>query len=218
MVAQITEGSAFDKRGLPFRRRNFLPGICVAVALGLVTTVIWFVALDTKADVRAAAVCNPPPAPADPAQPTPNLGQQVPRTDMTDVAPATLTATQIRVLNASGRGGQAAEVAGALRDLGFAPPTADNDAAYANVALNCGGQIRFGPGGRAAAATVWLVAPCVELYQDARTDDSVDLAIGSGFNALTLSDDIEAVLAGLRPDATEPADSTLLSKIHSEAC
>ena len=84
--------------------------------------------------------------------------------------------------------------------------------------LTCQGQIRFGATGKAAAAAVWLVAPCTELFQDDRTDDSVDLAVGTDFTTLTHSDDIDAVLAGLRPDATEPADPALLSKIHSATC
>ena len=216
MVAQITEGTAFDKHGRPFRRRNFLPSICLFVALALATMVIWVVALNRPADVHEAAVCNAPPAPADPAQP--RLGEQVSRTTMTDVAPAKLADTKIRVFNASGHGGQAAEVAGALRDLGFAQPTAANDPLYANTRLSCQGQIRFGPTGRAAAAAVWLVAPCVELFQDQRNDDSVDLAIGTDFTTLTHSDDIDAVLASLRPEATEQADPMLLSKIHTGAC
>ena len=104
---------------------------------------------------------------------------------MTDVTPAKLADTKIRVLNASGQGGQAAEVAGALRDLGFAEPTAANDPVYVNARLECQGQIRFGPSGRAAAAAVWLVAPCTELFQDERSDDTVDLAIGTEFTELT---------------------------------
>ena len=137
---------------------------------------------------------------------------------MTEVGPANLADTKIRVLNASGQGGQAAEVAGQLRDLGFAEPTAENDPLYTNNRLACHGQIRFGPGGRAAAATVWLVAPCVELFQDQRPDNTVDLAIGTDFTELARSDDTEAVLSSLRPEATAPADPTLISKIHSTAC
>ena len=114
---------------------------------------------------------------------------------MTDVTPAKLADAKIRVLNASGQGGQAAEVAGELRDLGFAEPAATNDTVYANTRLECQGQIRFGPSGRAAAAAVWLVAPCTELFQDQRADDTVDLAIGTQFGELTHSDDIDAVLA-----------------------
>jgi pimeloyl-ACP methyl ester carboxylesterase len=217
VVAQITEGTAFDKHGRPFRRRNFLPGILLFVTLAVVTMLAWVIALSRPADVREAAVCNAPPPPANPSDP-PQLGEQVSRATMTEVSPARLVDTKIRVLNASGQGGQAADVAGELRDLGFAEPAAANDTIYVNTRLQCQGQIRFGPSGRAAAAAVWLVAPCTELFQDQRSDDTVDLAIGTEFTELTVSDDIETVLASLRPDATQAADSALLNKIHTAAC
>ena len=218
MVAQITEGTAFDRHGRPFRRRNYLPGILVLVALTVVTLTVWVIALNQPVAVEETLACNPPPPPADANNPPPALGEQLPRSEMVDVTPAKLADTKIRVLNASGQGGQAAEVAGALRDQGFAEPTADNDAVYAGARLTCQGQIRFGPGGRAAAAAVWLVAPCTELFEDKRTDDTVDLAIGTEFTELSDSDDIDAVLASLRPDATQTADTALLEKIHSSTC
>ena len=219
MVAQITEGTAFDRHGRPFRRRHYVPAIVLFAVLALVTMVVWVVALNRPADVREATVCTPPPVATDPdAPPPPPLGVQVSRSEMTEVAPAKLADTKIRVLNASGQGGQAAEVAGDLRDLGFADPTAENDAIYATTRLTCHGQIRFGPTGRSAAAAVWLVAPCTELFQDERTDNTVDLALGTEFTELSTGDDIQAMLASLRPDATQPADSSLLSKIHTAAC
>jgi hypothetical protein len=218
VVAQITEGTAFDKRGRPFRRRSYLPGILLFGALAAVTMMVWVIALSQPPDVREATVCNPPPPAADPAAPAQQLGEQVSRETMTDVTPAKLAEAKIRVLNASGQGGQAAEVAGELRDLGFAEPAAANDTVYVNAGLQCQGQIRFGPSGRAAAAAVWLVAPCTELFQDQRGDDTVDLAIGTEFTQLSRSDDIDAVLASLRPDATAAADPTLLAKIHTAAC
>ena len=216
MVAQITEGTAFDKHGRPFRRRNYIPGLIALVVMFVITGVVWAFVLTRPVDVREAAACNPPPPAADPA--APGLGEQVSHSSMLSVAPAKLVDTKIRVLNASGQGGQAGEVAGALRDLGFAQPTAANDPIYANTRLTCQGQIRFGSSGRTSAAAVWLVAPCVELFQDDRKDDSVDLAIGTDFTGLAHSDDIDAVLAGLRPDATEPADSALVTKIHNGTC
>jgi hypothetical protein len=216
VVAQITEGTAFDKHGRPFRRRNFLPGILLLVALSVATMLVWVIALSRPPDVREAAACNPPPPAANPGDP--QLGEQVSRATMTEVTPARLADAKIRVLNASGQGGQAAEVAGELRDLGFAEPAAANDTVYVNTRLQCQGQIRFGPSGRAAAAAVWLVAPCTELFQDQRGDDTVDLAIGTEFTELTISDDIDAVLASLRPDATQAADPELLKKIHTDAC
>jgi hypothetical protein len=215
VVAHITEGTAFDKHGRPFRRRNSRPAVYALVFLTLLTGVVWTIALSRPAKVHEAAVCNPPPAPTEPGQPT--LGTQVSAETMTGIRPAKLTETKIRVLNASGRAGQAANVAGALRDLGFAQPTAANDPIYAHTRLNCQGQIRFGAG-QAAAAAVWLVAPCTELLRDDRTDDSVDLAVGTDFTTLMHSDDIDAALAGLRPDATGPPDPALLANIHSGTC
>ena len=216
MVAQITEGTAFDKHGRPFRRRNPRPAIFVVVFLVVVTGVIWTVALTRPAKVHQAEACNPPPQPSgsEPAQ----LGEPASRSEMMDVTPAKLSDTKVHVLNASGRGGQAADVAGALKDLGFAQPTAANDPIYATGRLTCQGQIRFGTAGQATAAAVWLVAPCAELFRDNRADDSVDLAIGTEFGALAHSDDIDAVLATLRPGANEPSDPALVSRTHAIPC
>lgn len=222
MVTQITEGTAFDKHGRPFRRRNPRPAIVVVSLLAVATAVIWTVALTRPGKVHEAAVCNPPPKSTGPAGSTGSapaqLGEQVSRSAMMDVTPAKLADTKVRVLNASGRGGQAGDVAGAMKDLGFAQPTAANDPLYAGTRLTCQGQIRFGTAGQATAAAVWLVAPCTELFNDNRADDSVDLALGTDFTALAHNDDIDAVLATLRPGATEPSDPTLLAKIHASSC
>jgi hypothetical protein len=109
-------------------------------------------------------------------------------------------------------------VAGNLHDLGFGQPSAANDPVYANTKLVCQGQIRFGRAGQATAAAVWLVAPCVELYQDQRADDTVDLVLGTEFKTLSHSDSIDAMLAGLRPEATAGPDLSLLPEIHNNAC
>jgi hypothetical protein len=216
VVAQITEGTAFDKHGRPFRRRNPRPAIVVLALLVVATGVAWTVALTRPAKVHEAVVCNPPPQP--PGSAAPQLGEQVSRSAMADVNPAKLADTKVRVLNASGRGGQAGDVAGAMKDLGFAQPTAANDPLYPGTRLNCVGQIRFGTAGQATAAAVWLVAPCTELFNDNRADDSVDLSLGTEFGALAHNDNIDAVLAGLRPGATEPSDPALLQKIHASSC
>ena len=216
MVALITNGSAYDKGGQQYRRRNYRPGIIAAVVLLVLSATAWAIVFTRPVDIQEAASCNAPPAPTDPA--APKLGQEVAAVSMIDVSPAKLADTKIRVLNASGQGGQAGDVAGALRDLGFAAPTAANDPIYTGTRLSCQGQIRFGEAGRHGAATAWLVAPCVQLYQDDRKDDSVDLVIGTDFTTLASSDDIAAVLSGLRPGATEPAVSALITKIHNGTC
>jgi hypothetical protein len=56
VVAQITDGTAFDKRGRPFRRRNFLPGILLFVTLAVVTLLVWVMALGRPPDVHEATV------------------------------------------------------------------------------------------------------------------------------------------------------------------
>jgi len=216
VVSNITEGYVRDKDGKPFVRRNYRPGIIALALLLTLTALSWVFVITRPVAVGEAAACNAPPTPTDPA--APKLGARTSGSALIDVAPAKLADTTIRVLNASGQGGQAGEVAGALRDLGFAAPTAANDPIYAGTRLSCQGQIRFGQGGRPSAAAAWLVAPCVELHQDDRKDDSVDLVIGSDFTSLANSDDIAAVLSGLRPGATEPADSALVTKIHNAAC
>ena len=217
MVAQITEGTAFDKHGRPFRRRNPRPAIVVLVFLVLVTGVAWTVTLTRPAKVREVEACNPTPQPPTGSAPA-QIGEQMSRSAMADVTPAKLSDTKGRVLNASGRGGQAADVAGAMKDLGFAQPTAANDPIYAGTRLTCQGQIRFGTAGQATAAAVWLVAPCTELFNDNRADDSVDLAVGTEFSGLAHNDDIDSVLAILRPGATGTSDPSLLSKIHASSC
>lgn len=216
MVAHITAGSSRDEDGQPFGRRNYRPGLIALALLLVLTALSWAFVLTRPVEVREAATCNAPPTPTDAGGP--KLGQRVSGSALIDVAPAKLADAKIRVLNASGQGGQAGEVAGALRDLGFAAPTAANDPIYTGSRLTCQGQIRFGQTGRPAAAAAWLVAPCVELYQDDRQDDSADLVIGTDFTSLANSDDIAAVLSGLRPGATEPTDSALVRKIHTATC
>ena len=216
MVAHITEGSTRDRDGQPFRRRNYRPAIVAVAVLAVLTALSWALALTRPVDVGEVSACNAPQAATD--QDAPKLGNRISGSSLVDVAPAKLADTKIRVLNASGQGGQAGDVAGTLRELGFATPTSANDPIYAGTRLNCQGQIRFGQDGRSGAAAAWLVAPCVELSQDDRQADSVDLVIGTDFTSLANSDDIAAVLSGLRPGAVEPADSALIAKIHSETC
>ena len=60
-----------------------------------------------------------------------------------------------------------------------APP--DNDPFYPDSDMECVGQLRFGASGEGAARTLTLVLPCTELVRDDRTDDTVDIAVGTGF-------------------------------------
>ncbi|MEV0292662.1 envelope integrity protein Cei [Nocardia sp. NPDC050710] len=205
MVSLITEGSATDPQGRPFIRRRPRPWLIMLGVMALICTIVWIKALTTQDDDTTAMACNSPSPATDrgAAQP-PALGQRVGASRLQDVEPAPLANSKVRVLNANNQRGQAAHIASQLGDLGFAsaPGTQyGNDSIYVNGDLECTGQIRFGVSGRAAAASAQLVAPCAELIEDQRGDDSVDLVLGSLFRELRPSNDAEEVLRSLKNPA-----------------
>ncbi|MGB6274618.1 MAG: envelope integrity protein Cei, partial [Rhodococcus sp. (in: high G+C Gram-positive bacteria)] len=219
MVSLITEGHSVDGRGRPFRRRRAFPIIAVFAVLALLGVLVWVRVFTTSEATSATAECNVPTAAAasDGTLPAP-LGEEVDPTTLLDVEPAALSASKVRVFNANGERGQAALVAAQLSDYGFASAPdvqVGNDPVYVDQNMQCQGQIRFGPAGLAAASAVSLVAPCAELIEDARADDSVDLALGTYFSEIQPNDDAEEVLrtlAGAAPGAPPaPLDAALLS-------
>lgn len=225
MVSLITEGTATDRRGRPFFRRRMRPWLALVVVLTLICAVVWVKALTTADDDFAAMTCNPPTPPTEPAaEPQPKLGERVEPERLTDAEPAPLAETAVRVLNANNQGGQAANVAAQLGDLGFTSVPGDaygNDSVYTNGDLGCTGQIRFGEGGRQAAATVQLAAPCAELIEDDRTDDTIDLVLGSLFGEVSPNNDAEEVLRSLRnpaPGEDPSIDADLLEAARSARC
>jgi hypothetical protein len=163
----------------------------------------------------------------------------VERSTLYAVTPAPLSAVRVLVRNAGGQRGQANLVAAELGDLGFgeaAPP--GNDPVYPDGKMDCAGQLRFGPAGEAAASTLALVLPCVELIRDTRPDDSVDVAVGTAFGDLAPSKAAKDALSQLSdtgggsdgsgnadptaPDAapapTPTVDPALLAKARDNGC
>ncbi|MDH6291174.1 MULTISPECIES: envelope integrity protein Cei [Rhodococcus] len=229
MVSLITEGSPLDDKGRPFRRRRALPILVVFAVLALLGAVVWAGVLGDDEDLATTVDCNPPqPAaqPVDPAAPPQQaLGEKVDGSTLRDVEPAALSATKVRVFNANGEHGQAAQVAAQLSDYGFASAPdvqAGNDPVYVDQNMQCQGQLRFGPNGAAAASALWLVAPCAELIQDTRTDDTVDLALGTYFRKISPNTDAEEVLRSLKdpPPGSQPAplDIDLLKAARTARC
>lgn len=215
MVADITEGTSLDKQGRPFRRRNYLPALCVGLALLTVTVFAWASALTREAPVKEATACNSPAQQTEPG--APSIGTPVSRSSLASTSPATLSDVKVRVLNANGQAGQAGEISTSLRDLGFGSPTADNDPFYPSGSrLNCVGQIRFGEAGYANAVTLSLVAPCVEFVEDKRPDDSVDLALGSEFTEIASGNAVTSALNSLKPG--NQANSDFISRARQSTC
>lgn len=225
MVSLITEGNATDKKGRPYARRRYQPWVAMVAILALICAIVWIKALTTEDRSHAAMACNSPSPAADPSAPKPApLGERVSPSRLHDVEPAALAQAKVRVYNASGERGLAEHIATSLRDYGFAgppPPQYSNDPVYVNGDLNCTGQIRFGVNGRPAAASVQLIAPCAELIEDQRADDTVDLALGTVFgNDVQPSDNAEAVLKSLKnPAPGNPSiDSGLLAAARAASC
>ncbi|MFC9999535.1 envelope integrity protein Cei [Nocardia sp. NPDC127526] len=226
MVSLITQGKSTDPRsGRPFIRRRWEPWAAMVGVIALICVGVWFRALtQTEADTGAIACNSPSPATNASSTAAVPLGQRVSPSRLRDVEPAALAQAKVRVFNANGQRGQAAHVASELGDLGFASAPdvqVGNDPVYVNGDLECAGQIRFGVNGRPAAASVQLVMPCAELIEDARTDDSVDLVLGSLFRDLRPSTDAEEVLRSLKnptPGSAPAIDSKLLEAARHAKC
>jgi len=227
VVSLITQGTATDKRGRPFRHRRTLPAAIAAAVLAVATIVVWTSVFSSVEPVTTTVACNAPALGAsgpDGAEPAP-LGDVVDRSTLLDVEPAPLAATRVRVFNANGERGQATHVAAQLSDYGFASAPdvqAGNDPVYLDQNMQCQGQIRFGESGKAAASAVWLLAPCAELVLDERGDDTVDFALGTYFKDLSPSADAEEVLRTLREvpagEGSAPLDIDLLTAARDARC
>ncbi|AWH92018.1 envelope integrity protein Cei [Dietzia lutea] len=165
-------------RGLFRLRTPYVLFVIVALILG---ALVWAAALRGDDAATQAVACPLPPAAEE-------EGLEEESVDALDqVEPALLTDTRIRVLNANGQSGQAGAVAAELAERGFQPAGSDaigNDPVYGQ-ALECHGQIRYGDAGRAAARSLSLAAPCMQLVTDGRTDGTVDLALGTTFSRLS---------------------------------
>ncbi|MEO9328643.1 envelope integrity protein Cei [Gordonia aurantiaca] len=233
MVSKITTGYPTDEEGRPYKRRRYAPVLATVAVLAVLGVIVWSIVLTSDGEDSVPVSCNQPTPPsatetvadgAAPPPPAPAL-TRVPRDEMLDVAPAPLSSFQVRVLNASGERGAARSVSEDLAAHGFTPapdtPFAD-DTVYPDQDLDCVGQIRFGPAGRAAAAAAWLALPCAELIDDGRRGTQVDIALGVHHSAGELSQDAQAALEALRSaDPTNPetgADPVLVKAVHDAPC
>jgi hypothetical protein len=215
VVSLITDGHATDHHGRPYKRRRPLPAIIVGAAFAAVTIGLWTQILNTEPVLTSTVDCNNPPGGAS------ALGTEFDRQEMLEITPAVLAQAPVRVFNANGEPGQASSVAAQLSDLGYASAPdvqAGNDPIYTDQNLQCQGQIRFGPEGRAAASAVWVVAPCFELVEDSRGDNVVDLALGTYFRDLNPSVDAENALQALQGSDPSAVDPAMIAPARAALC
>lgn len=157
----ITVESAAYQRARKRRRATITLLVLLAVLLGTYyyASSYWNSASRTAA---AAPTCTPTAPATGPLRP-----QHV----------------RVTVYNATKRSGLAATVSKALKERGFVVGAPANDPARRTIPQSA--EVRFGPTGERAAQLVLLQVPGAVLIPDqTRTDASVDLVLGEGFQAL----------------------------------
>jgi hypothetical protein len=184
----------------PYRRRRTRPVIATVSVLAVIAVVTWTVVLVSSATSAGLAACN---SPADGR----SVGNVLDPDALADVAPVAAGTVRATVLNAGGQRGQANLVAAQLGDLGVTEATPpNNDPFFPAGDLECHGQLRFGQAGQGAAVTLSLIMPCTELVRDQRADDSVDVAVGTGFTDVNPGRATKNVLDQLANPGGESAD------------
>ncbi|WP_132993534.1 envelope integrity protein Cei [Gordonia zhaorongruii] len=215
MVSRIATGYTTDAKGRPFLRRNLRPGIIVVTILALVAVAGWIYAFSGPGDKSYPTDCN--------IAEGSNLSK-VNGSDMRNVGPAPLSTFGVRVLNSAAQRGSARSVSDDLAALGYrgAEPAFGDDTVYTERNLHCVAQIRYGEAGQAAAAAVWLVAPCAQLVNDGRPGTDVDLALGEYYTSTQPTQDAQAAIEALRVanprQKQSPVDSSLLDAVHGQPC
>ena len=183
----------------PYRKHRPLPALALVTTLCVIAAVVWVnVAID-KSSVNDEIRCAPQAAPPVGVTFTP-----LPHGALRGIAPRPPAEVSVQVLNASSKLGQAGRTTGTLRELGFTQlGKPANDQAYATQEADCHGQIRFGPNGKAAARTISLLEPCLELIKTNRKDAGVDLVIGSDFRDIEPGGKARKVLHKLKSWAAQ---------------
>lgn len=192
----MTGGTGVRTR--PYQRRRRLPIAIVVSMLAVIAIATWSVVLVSAASGSGGGKC---PAPAA----GPAIGESLASGALDTVAPTAPSSVAVRVTNGGDQRGQANLVAAQLGELGFAqaaPPT--NDPFFPDGGMDCIGQIRFGAAGDRGASTLALLLPCVELVRDSRADNTVDVAIGTGFRDVNPPKAVRDALSHL----TAPAGGT----------
>ncbi len=189
------------RRARPYLRRRRGPVIALVTVLAAAALVTWTSVLVNASGPARGRTCPPPLA-------GPAPGQSLPSDALDGVAPIAPASVRVRVLNAGGQRGQANLVAAQLGDLGFTEATPpDNDPFHPEGDMQCTGQVRFGAAGEAGASTVALILPCAELVRDGRTDDTVDVAVGTAFGDLNPVRAARDALDQLSEPAAESTDA-----------
>ena len=223
-----------EVRARPYQRRRRGPIIVLISVIAAAAIATWTTVLLTSTAGTGLAAC---PSPKDGT----SIGNVLRSNALDATQPVPAGSVAVRVFNAGGQRGQGLLVAAQLKEWGFGEADAPkNDPRYPDGDMDCVGQLRFGPAGEAAASTLTLVLPCVELVRDGRTDPSVDVSVGTAFGDLnprrfasglavldqladpaqggTGATNADPDAQGEQPPAPAAADPALLQKARAAHC
>ncbi|MDI2127812.1 LytR C-terminal domain-containing protein [Yinghuangia seranimata] len=189
------------------RRRKWPVVVASLVALAVLSTGAWAVYHYTADDTKTSASGKPcPPASTPPSGKPPASGTPgaVAAPGQPNAQPVAQTlpapnAITVNVYNATKRTGLAKTVADELKARGFVIGKVANDPANKQIAG--AGEIRSGVPGKTPSTVVGAHLPNTQYVEDARTDGSVDLVLGDGYQALATADAAAAALAPAPPPA-----------------
>ncbi len=124
------------------------------------------------------------------AEPSPTASAQpCPTPSVTAAAPAQV---RVVVLNATGQSGLASSVGQELTARGYVVEAVGNDETGLEVPESA--QVRHGPDQILAARSVAVQFPGSVLVEGDRGGDAVEVAVGTGFTALTPPEEVAALL------------------------
>lgn len=203
----------------PYKRRRPIPALVLFAVLLVSSVFVWVKVLGNASDVDAAIKCNAPghvttsasAAGGDPAAtstaPAPPLGTVLEHDALDRTNPVPVSDVNFRVVNASTQRNHAKTIATQLTELGLKQAAEPgNDLIYPAGDMSCRGQIRFGAPGAAAARTLSLLEPCLELVRDDRQDATVDVSLGKKFDEVKPNSDARKVLDQLKEWAEQQPD------------
>jgi len=206
-----------------YRKRNALPAIALFTLLCLAAAAVWFKVAAEEATIADAIHCRPEATPPAGTSFSPQG-----RSALNDTVPLPPSEITVRVRNATDTFGLANRTSNTLEELGIGKlkkPT--NDPAYEEREPQCYGQIRFGPQSKAAARTISLIDPCLELVATSRETAVINLVLGADFSGIHISDATRTILETLREwNNSERVEATagpsiepkLLSKARDAYC
>lgn len=168
-IEEYERQRAIRRRHLLERQAVIFGGLIAALlALALLGLAVWFGAVPSPMSVPFA---SPPPENGAVAQPCPP----------TDATPVPYGEITVNVYNGTTRGGLAAATAAELAGRGLQIGARANDpyGRYGGATL-----LRAGPDGLAHAYTVAAIFPDAVVQLDVREDASVDVTLGSEYDAM----------------------------------